>query len=109
MLTGWKLWGMAFFDLLSEASCASTVRTARAVVEEAAGSVSLALHSLASKSENHAETSFHKLAKDQGLSLDIPLTELGLSNGQSFPVLLLSNWVKLILTLDTDLFCQVFC
>ena len=83
----------------AEASCASALRTAKAVVEEVGSSVSFALHKLANTSEGHAERTFHTVAGEQGLSLDVPLTEMSMPDCESFPVLLLSDWIKLILNL----------
>lgn len=91
--------------LCAEASCAASVRTAKAVVQEAGHSVSPALRNLANKSEGHAETAFHATVADQGLALEVPLTELRVGGtGQSFPVLLLSDWIKLILYLGIKSF-----
>ena len=84
---------------LAEASCAASLRTARAVVQEAGPSVSPALRKLAKKSEGHAETAFHTTVAEQGLALEVPLTEIQIVGGQSFPVLLRSDWMKLILRL----------
>ena len=90
--------------LCAEASCAASVRTAKAVVQEAGHSVSPALRNLANKS-GHAETAFHATVADQGLALEVPLTELRVGGtGQSFPVLLLSDWIKLILYLGIKSF-----
>jgi hypothetical protein len=83
----------------AEASCSAALRTAKAVVEEAGSSVSSALHKLANTSEGHAENTFHKVAGEQQLSLDVPLTEMSMPDTESFPVLLLSDWIKLILNL----------
>lgn len=88
--------------LFAEASCAASLRTAKAVVQEAGPSVSPALRKLAKKSEGHAETVFHTTVAEQGLALEVPLTELPIAGGQSVPVLLLSDWVKLILKLVSD-------
>ena len=88
--------------LFAEASCAASLRTAKAVVQEAGPSVSPALRKLAKKSEGHAETVFHTTVAEQGLALEVPLTELPIAGGRSFPVLLLSDWVKLILKLVSD-------
>ena len=86
--------------LCPEASCAASLRTAKAVVQEAGPLVSPALRNLANKSEGHAETAFHATVADQGLALEVPLTQLHVrGTGQSFPVLLLSDWIKLILYL----------
>ena len=69
------------------------------MAQEAGPSVSPALRKLAKKSEGHAETAFHTTVAEQGLVLDVPLTEVQIAGGQSFPVLLLSDWMKLILRL----------
>ena len=65
----WSLAGL-------EASCASTINTAKAVVEEAGPAVSQSLHDLASRSVNHSEDSFHKVVTEYGLSLEVPLTSV---------------------------------
>ena len=57
---------------------------------------------LAKNSEGHAETAFHTTVAEQGLALEVPLTEIPIAGGQSFPVLLLSDWMKLILRLASD-------
>ena len=81
-----------------EASCSSSLRTAKAVVEEAHDSVSPALRKLAKSSEGHAETSFKKTIDEQGLALEVPLTEMSFGK-HSFPVLLLSDWIDLVVML----------
>ena len=88
--------------IFAEASCAASLRTAKAVVQEAGPSVSPALKKLAKNSEGHAETAFHTTVAEQGLALEVPLTEIPIAGGQSFPVLLLSDWMKLILRLASD-------
>lgn len=84
----------------AKASCAAALRSAKAVVKEAGSAVSPALNALASRSERHAESVFHRLASEQGLALDIPLTELTLDSNTVVPVLLLSDWIKKLLTPD---------
>ena len=87
---------------LAEASCAASLKTAQAVVEEAGRFVSPALRKLAKNSEGHAENAFHKSVEEQGLALDVPLTEFRLGNNVSFPVILLSDWMRFILILGCE-------
>lgn len=88
----------SIFIFVAEASCAASLKTAQAVVEEAGQWVSPALRKLAKNSESHAESAFHKSVREQGLALDIPLTEFK-HDGVSFSVLLLSDWMRFILIL----------
>ena len=97
-----------FLHLAAEASCAASLRTAKAVVREAGDSVSPALISLANKSESHAESAFHSTLQEQGLALEVPLTELHIDSRQSFEVLLMSDWLKLILIL-VPMWCVCVC
>ena len=82
-----------------EASCASTINTAKAVVEEAGPAVSQSLHDLASKSVNHSEDSFHKVVTEYGLSLEVPLTTVEADEFGSFPILRMSDWLYFLLML----------
>ena len=82
-----------------EASCASTINTAKAVVEEAGPAVSQSLHDLASKSVNHSEDSFHKVVTEYGLSLEVPLTTVEVDEFGSFPILRMSDWLYFLLML----------
>lgn len=81
-----------------EASCSSSIRTAQAVVEEAHDLVSPALRKLAKSSEGHSERSFKKTIDEQGLALEVPLTEMSFDK-HSFQVLLLSDWIDLVVML----------
>ena len=88
----WNLAGL-------EASCASTINTAKAVVDEAGPAVSQSLHDLASKSVNHSEDSFHKVVREYGLSLEVPLTTVEVDEFGSFPILRMSDWLYFLLML----------
>lgn len=85
-----------------EASCASTINTAKAVVEEAGNSVSQSLHDLASQNVGHSEHAFHKVIAEYGLSLNIPLTNVDVAGFGSFPILLMTDWLKFVLILKLN-------
>lgn len=84
----------------SEASCASAVRTARAVSEEAGPHVAPALRQLAGRSEKHAEKAVHKVCQEYDLALPVPLTQVKLGAARTpFHVILPSSWFQLMMTL----------
>lgn len=87
---------------MAEASCLSSIDTARAVVEEAGSAVSPALHKLADTSAGHSEEQFHRVIAEYGLALDIPFTEVRIDGWGEFPILLLSSWLEFIVNLGFD-------
>ena len=88
---------------LAEASCASVVRTAKAVVADvgvAAASSSTGLTDLASRTEKNAERDCHRLMVKR-FELALPITRSYVDTGDSeeckrIPVLLLTDWLRFL-------------
>ena len=84
----------------AKAPCSSTVRAARAVTEEVPVASMTSIGALARCSLGNAERDVHKLAKDYKLTIPIPLTTVRISKTVEIPVLLLSSWLKYIMSMN---------
>ena len=61
---------------LAEASCASVIRTAQAAVEELQSAVPASVEKWAGCALSNSERDVHRVARTQGLTLPVPLTDI---------------------------------
>lgn len=87
-------------DVSDGAPCSSTIRAAQAVVEEIPSASGTSIGALASCTASHSERDVHKVSKQFGLGLPIPLTQVEISKGIQIPVILLSSWANFFLSLN---------
>ena len=70
------------------------------MVEEVPAASQTSINVLAQRSEKNAERDVHKIGKDYGLTVPVPLTDVTISKGVQIPVVLLSSWFKFFLDLN---------
>ena len=79
---------------MAEASCASTVRAARAVCEEVPTASGSSIGALARCREFNAEEDVHRLAEVFGLKLPLQVRWLPAAREEEIPYIALSSWAK---------------
>lgn len=70
------------------------------MVEEIPSASGTSIGALASCTASHSERDVHKVSKQFGLGLPIPLTQVEISKGIQIPVILLSSWANFFLSLN---------
>ena len=87
------------FKPLSKVPCSHAVATAKAAVNDSPNGHTRALREFASVNPKDAEDGAHKIFKEYGLTIPLPIhkTDLGAEGVEQFPILKFSDWLRYLM------------